>query len=448
MIMMRIKNIKLLIMLAGMTCALLSCDKDYDRVFNESPDERVQRSLDEFRAMLLAAPYGWKASLVTQAGIEYFYYLDFNEDGQVRMLSDFNETTAGTVQSSAWKLKALQTTTLSFPTYSYIHLPADPDGDVNGGGDGEGRKSDFEFAFARASGDSILLEGIQRGSAITFVKATEQEQALVLNGRVKDILTYGVKSDGLRLVLPDDHSITFSLNAGTKYLSAQYISDDGERVEVFKTPYVISMEGIVLSKPIRTKGYTVQELLWDADHERYYVQSGATNLEVLEDKGLFFFKPSVPVQQVLGNDYLALYLRQGTDAAPLKGQSDDFITLYKAAAESMLNGEYGLTMHDMYFIFDVATNKMYFGVYVVQNNNLYLCLYTFDYTVSSEGVYKFNYKSQDDNGSAIRGDMQSILDYIGNDTFKAEFVGGTFELTGGMFSQENPGFSFSGYLVN
>ncbi len=443
-----IKQFFLFLFLAGVSAMLLSCDKDYDPVFGESTDARVQAQLDEYTAQLTSAPYGWKASLKTGSGIRYFYYLEFAADGTVTMLSDFNETTAGTAKSSLWTLKALQSATLSFTTYSYIHLPADPDGGVNGGNNGEGRISDSEFAFAGTSGDSLVLEGIQRGSRIAFLKATEDEQSLVRKGRLKDILHYVTANKALKLALSKDQVITFAFNVVAKTLTAQYISADGKQVENNKIPYVISMDGIVLGKPLTAYDITLQSFQWDADKSSYYTTTDGSRKEITAIKEVQLFKPSVPFANFIGHDYLAIIIPASSVADPLQGQSEDFAMLYSNAATSMLTGPYTLTLSDSYFIFDADAGKMYIVVLVIQNEQVFQCQFEYDYMVSGDGSFSFTYVGADDNGGAIQSDMAPILSYLDNDTFAGEYVGGGLEPLGGFFSKDRPAFSFSGYLSN
>src|SRR5687768_13827897 len=70
---------------------LLSCDSNYETIFKDSPDERVQQALNGYNTLLMDAPNGWRGMLYTGAGAGYFYYFQFNTDGKVIMVSDFNE---------------------------------------------------------------------------------------------------------------------------------------------------------------------------------------------------------------------------------------------------------------------------------------------------------------------------------------------------------------------
>src|SRR5690606_41631089 len=61
----RINFIRILLA-AGVVFGLNACDNDYESVFQETPDERVEQALGEFENLLISAPFGWKASLHTQ----------------------------------------------------------------------------------------------------------------------------------------------------------------------------------------------------------------------------------------------------------------------------------------------------------------------------------------------------------------------------------------------
>src|SRR5687768_7845327 len=71
---------------------LAACDNSYESIFKQSPDDRLRETLTEYSTLLMDAPHGWKASLYTGSGAGYFYYFDFNDNGNVTMLSDFGET--------------------------------------------------------------------------------------------------------------------------------------------------------------------------------------------------------------------------------------------------------------------------------------------------------------------------------------------------------------------
>lgn len=161
-----------------------SCRKDDDNVFDKSPDERLNETLENYQAALTGAPYGWNANLITGGGGSYRFYFSFNDSNRVLMYSDFDSTTATEIKESSYRLKALQQPSLIFDTYSYIHILSDPDASVNGGTYGSGLNSDFEFSIDTVTADSISLTGRFNGSKLSLRKAEQGDRAVWANNQV------------------------------------------------------------------------------------------------------------------------------------------------------------------------------------------------------------------------------------------------------------------------
>lgn len=432
-----------------MVLLFIACDEEYDTVFEEQPDERVQKKLDEYQRLLLNSSHGWMAELKTGIGRSYFYYFNFNEDGRVVITSDFNETTAGTPGTGTWTLKALQRPTLSFDTYSYIHLPADPDGDVNGGVDGEGLISDFEFAFDELAGDSVKLKGIQRGTDLYMIPATEEEAAQILDKQILQVLA-GTKQlnathKGLQIALPDGKLLPVVLDEQLRIFGAQYLVENGTEVETFQSGFTFSLDGIALKKPLNIAGHTIDQLLWNNEDQVFTVDMGGTRaIEGYSDP--FIFPVDPPLYTRLGEEYPAIIIPAGSGQDPIQGQSGEFIEAYNFAANAMLEGEYALTMRDIILLFDPVESIMEFRVVISQGGALFLAQYIYEYTIDDQGILKFTFQQASQNGWAIYGDMYGILFHFETDTFKAEYIGGDLNLIGGLFSHQNSGYYFSGYL--
>jgi hypothetical protein len=423
-----------------------ACDRSYEPVFGEDPDDRLRESLRQYDATLQEAPFGWKAVLETGAGVNYFYYFNFHDNGTVTMVSDFNTTTAGVAGSGTWKLKGLQRPTLSFDTYSYIHLPADPDGNVNGGTNGQGLVSDFEFAFARTTNDTLYLDGIQHGAHITFVKATGPEATALQQGVMQNMLQYMLTSTGLRIPV-DGNTVTLAFDLATRSMAAQSLSANGREVEVHRATYTFTTEGVSLTTPLTLYGKTITGFLWNEERGTY-TAAGTLSAEVESVDGLYLFEPSVPLYTVIGKTYSTVQIPQGSGDAPLPGQSNDFIQGYKEVAASLWEGQYRLALNEMNFVFYPADNTMLLDVYVTQGTTRFLCEFNYTYTIDETGTIKFVFNTANDNAWVIYSTLYgALLRYLEEDTFRAAYVGGGYDLTAGFFSQESTLFSFSGYLL-
>ncbi|MEG0889249.1 MAG: DUF4302 domain-containing protein [Bacteroides sp.] len=134
------KRIFQIVLLIGVCC---SC-KD-DKVFDLSPTERTAKRIQELRAELINAPYGWSVTyfprmdsllfsnvneLITipQFGFqrEYGYgghcfLMKFSSNGTVEALADYSKQSLTTIQQSEFEVKQNRFTQLSFTTYNYLH---------------------------------------------------------------------------------------------------------------------------------------------------------------------------------------------------------------------------------------------------------------------------------------------------------------------------------------
>ena len=85
-------------------------------------------------------------------------------------------------------------------------------------------------------------------------------------------------------------------------------------------------------------------------------------------------------------------------------------------------------------------------MWVTQNGTRFLCEFGYNYSISEDGVITFVFEGANDNGWAVRSDVDPLLESMETNTFKVEYVGGGFSLIAGIFSQENSDLYFSGYL--
>lgn len=251
---------------------LFSCKRENDRVFDKSPDERLNEALANYGAQLSSAQNGWKGLLRTNGGNGSFhsFYFKFNNANRVVMLSDFDSLSAVTTKESSYRLKALQQPSLIFDTYSYLHVLADPDESVNGGTRGAGLLSDFEFYFDYgSSADTIFLTGRVNGSKLTLVKATAAEEQAYINGQLaaglilNKILTYFKRlTIGTQLydvkIDPVNRQFTFSWLDGSGVL------------QTFTTNYYFILGGIIFTTPFVNGTQTITgftNMSWDPSTE-------------------------------------------------------------------------------------------------------------------------------------------------------------------------------------
>lgn len=449
-----------LLYIASAALAITACKKnETDYLFEKPIDERLNESLSSYQDVLVKAP-GWRLFVYPQglksSGIEmggFSYYVQFTQDNRVKMVSDFAVEMATTPNESGYRLKALQRPSLFFDTYSYLHVAADPSAAVSQsptGSNGAGWGSDFTFSFteAKPTGDTLVLEGNQNFSDALLVKVSAGEIDSALNkGALKKnidaMMSYVAKNQFLGLPLPNNNKAALSFDVSYKLLSLIYKNEKDELVTL-KPGFAFTTRGLWLKDPVTIGGYTFQEILWDQQNKNLFIVSGG-NKVVLSSN-------SSPVvvytfTNQLGKPFTAVIV----PTTPLYGQSTVFASAYATAKNKLAiphygpNGMYGLDLGDMYFSFDVVSNRMVLNTYVSMAGTRFLAKTIYNYTISGDAI-RFTWVSDDANANAIKSDMAPLLNYLTNDSYKLSAITTTMGFYGQFTSKENPNFYFSGYL--
>ncbi|MCC6287293.1 MAG: DUF4302 domain-containing protein [Chitinophagaceae bacterium] len=254
-----------------------ACKKD-DKVFNESPDERINKTLADYQAALVSSPTGWKATITPELGGIYHFYFQFNAENRVFMYADFDTTTAKYKKESSYRLKALQQPSLIFDTYSYLHLLADPDGNVNGGIDGVGLSSDFEFAFDSVYADSIVLTGKINNTKLKLEKATQEDLDAWQNGNWAGTISFlninAILNYFKRLTIGGTE-YEISVDPITRVIVFQWLS--GTTLKQFATTFYFDASGVVLDNPLVNGSQTINgfnNISWNGTTQTLQVKSG------------------------------------------------------------------------------------------------------------------------------------------------------------------------------
>lgn len=304
--------------------AATACNKSSDPIM-EDPDKRLIQRLDENMQLLTTSEYGWKATIYPKGGKGFYYYLKFNKDNSVDMMGDFNATTATTLKTSTFRLKALQWPTLIFDTYGYIHLPNDPAPGVSGGTAGAGLQSDFQFAMDQMKGDTFYVKGIDRGNPMMMVRLTSDEQKAVLAGniatRMGELPPYAAGNRFPYFTFKDGTKADATINTTTRRIRFGYAAD-GATAVVKNRGFAYTPFGVILDSAFVYNGFVIRELMWDATLKNFYVKSGDQTLYL--QAGTTF---ALPLNLVFGTgkDYTSLEY----NATTLKGTlGTDFDPVY------------------------------------------------------------------------------------------------------------------------
>lgn len=274
----------LLFLLAG----LWSCKDDND-VFEQTADERVNAALADYQRQLSGAQYGWKGIIYPGGGGVYSFYFKFNDQNRVVMYSDFAAESASTPKESSYRLKAMQTPSLIFDTYSYLHVLADPDAEVNGGSYGDGLRSDYEFSFSgdSASTGNITLTGTKNQSKLILIKATQEEATAYGNGGIAKSLLFNNISKYLyyfKRFTAGGVTYEISVNQNERKITLNWLT--GTTVNSFTTDYYYGATGISFLTPFVNGSTTINgltDITWDASSIKLGVTVAGTKITIVDN---------------------------------------------------------------------------------------------------------------------------------------------------------------------
>ena len=238
---------------------LSACDKDdNDPAPGERPDERLEKTLGEYKSQLVSAEHGWKATLFPEGGAGYSFLFRFLENDRVVTLSDISAAAATTPLESTYRLKAGQQPSLLFDTYTYLHILADPDETKSGGERGQGRSSDYEFSFEEVSPDSIVLTGNYNGSRLVLVRATAEEASNYIPRINEHIQAFeGINNFSLYFKQLTIGGQSFDIRVNTTLRTITFTYDDGSGMKSFTTGYYYTLDGVTLLQPLRIGDLTI-----------------------------------------------------------------------------------------------------------------------------------------------------------------------------------------------
>jgi len=420
------------------------CKKEEVLIDGERPEERTTEAVTKYTNELTGSTNGWKAFLYPEGGGGYSFYFNFTKDNKVSMYADLDVDPARESMESTFRVKALQNPTLSFDTYSYLHILADPDPSTFGGIAGWGLYSDFEFTFDKQVGDSIMLTGKLLKSKLVLVKATQAEKNLYnAEGLLNSIFTsvdYVDNNNNTYFTLVDAIKVQTSINYNQKVVT--FIWDDGSGgVTTTSTGFAFTLTGIRFKEPLIYKGKSIREFTLDSVKQVFFTMVDGTRLELISSStGIY------PLHLLLGIQYSYITVPNATN---YPGWGPDFITRRAAAAAGTLSSGYNLRLDRMSFGFNTINNTMLLSADIYQNANRFVADFPYTFTKTTAGVYKFNAIAPTGNAALIVAAMAPLTTQrINSDTFTLSYFTNpnTGELLGQFKSVQNPNFTFSGSL--
>lgn len=278
--------------------SLTGCVKhDVDLVFDRLPEQRMKERNAELQTKLLEGTNGWKGFLRTSAfGNGYGFYMNFNQNGEVVMYSDWNDNAASTAKNSTYRIMYVMNTQLSFDTYNYISILQDPQTSVNGGTSGSGLQSDIEFNYIRSSADTIILTGRKYQNTLYLMKASAAEAAQYSAGAYKTAIAsfntyFTTHSNNYITVTENGADVKVGITITGKTATAQAKKADNSIVSDLRG-FGYSIDGIYFTDAIQIAGVKIIALRLkdantpvaiDANNKEYTVQQNPTPLADFAD---------------------------------------------------------------------------------------------------------------------------------------------------------------------
>jgi len=202
---------------------LQSCLKDQKDIFGESPAERIDATLKNYKKVLASSENGWLLEYYPEENQSYGgfnYVVKFTEE-EVKAYFELASDVSSTVES-LYQLIADDGPVLSFDTYNtFLHYFATPSSTMT-----DGYQGDYEFILMGISDDQneIMLKGKKTGNRM-LLKRMPESPIDYLNA-VRSIKTK-LDAPKYRINIGDKH---LDCTLSNRQLSYQYVGDNEEIV--------------------------------------------------------------------------------------------------------------------------------------------------------------------------------------------------------------------------
>lgn len=441
---MKRNSILSILFLGFLLLSLSGCKKEEDPIMDD-PDERLSEYLSEAQSMLTKAEYGYKSTLITGLEDHYFLFMKFGDDGRVNMLSDLNDESSTSVQSSSYRLKALQRPSILFDTYNYISMFADPQGSVNGGKNGEGLKGDNDFSFVAVNPDTITLVGNKNLSALILVPATKEEHDAYMEGQIlvsRNNLKNFVQKVRFTYLKEGDKQISITINPDSRKVVLSRLEADGTTISSESSPFEYHEWGLKLGKELDLDGQMMDKLYWDSEKESYYLIVNEERRYVEDNPN-----PIFPLHLEFGDKKTYTIIATKTNELP-NGVNSTFNSVWESVNNKFVSS--GRNIRSMEFKL-ISNDKATFAVNYSSGSSNYVADISMDYTIENDIITFSKAKRDYSNGNWTTriAQLQELEDFIWNKKFRLDWVQSTNpEITGlgGLYSLDDPNLFLYGFL--
>ncbi|WP_407428644.1 DUF4302 domain-containing protein [Arcticibacter sp.] len=435
-------NKKIIVYMGLLSILLGSCKKSEDLGFEvEKSFADPAEQLTAFKSSLAAGSDGWTTMLKLRDGrlISGYLKLDTVAKDAVMYL-DLDSSTLAAPSTSKISIQTTQTTnpTLVFEEGSQLDSL-------------EKAGVDREYAYKSTAGDTINLLGNRYGNELKLVKANAANALLYASGKVSQIRKQ--VSDYLfstvYLVLKADASTTaqISVNPVSKAFSSSAINS-ASGLKYSASGYSYTSKGIYFQNPVLVGDKKVYELLWDENGETLYAEIGGSRID-LESSDI----PVIAPQYLLGTFNYNLFSLGSPYYMNIPGWSVSFRNIWLSADDALYARRYNLYV--MEFDMNDKDKSMNLNVYFwnLTETTLYKATYSYTYTKSADGVFKFTQLPTNTstvaggNAEFVAPQMKPLTDIIQTGSYTLDYYHTASAGSLGQFkSVETPSVFFAGFF--
>ncbi|TZF82662.1 DUF4302 domain-containing protein [Pedobacter sp. BS3] len=417
---------------------LVSCQKhDIDLIFGE-PNQRIEDTLNIRNKALLASPYGWKTIFSPKGGGTYLFYMQFQADNRVLMVSDLNSNTT-VPDTSSYVLRATGQPSLIFDTYNYLHILSHPYNPISGGTGGQGRQSDYEFYFKSVSADSIVLIGVKNQNVMILKKATEEEADFYKNGGISKTISEATSALNRARLYVDENGSQVSVDLSFALKTFSLTRTDANNNEVISSSaFTFAADGLDLVSPLLYNNTPFSKVYWDSTNKQFYLMINGAKVPVIA--------VAPPPLHTLLDQPEYKYLAVDPPTMPQYGKFNDLLQ-----ADIQATTDAGRTYNHFYFNFQPGLSNganVVFGVTTASSSYwIEYNYYKMEYVDEDVGIVRFTFIGNNGSIPATLRYSKTLRAYFESHTFKIDYSdepSPTGKIMGGMTCVEEPDVSFYG----
>ncbi|RDC54955.1 DUF4302 domain-containing protein [Pedobacter chinensis] len=392
------KKILYVLFMALLTFA--GCKKEKELVFDARPEERMGEALATVNNSLSSAANGWIATLPTQAGGGYSFYMSFDAANEtVKMYGDLTDESATKIGTSTYRMRANMGAELIFDTYNYISLLEDPNPSSFGGATGSGFKSDVEFIFDHFTTDSLIFRGKKYKQTLTMIKATAAQKNAYesegLKAAMDKLKSFFINTANPYIEVVSGNAtlkVGITINASNnlstgKRLDFTGVLADGQTVSSSGQKYAFTLDGVsILNSGLIWQGVTFVSFKWkdpttlavyDSTGKEYIIKTSAT--------------PLVPLFQLWGSKYTGMLSEYKTIYPGTSTTGTTILNYFHNGLISSITGGYNFNYGRINYVWNLVNKRLTLNGFSSQNGGTsgWTTSIVYSYNVDANGVYKF-----------------------------------------------------------